>query len=334
MDDFIFVVNPGKASRRYSVFKGGVRLVELHFEIIDQKVICTIRRADEVNQAIIHINNLNQAFDQVFEIFDFYNIDIVRSDITKIALKVSAPTNYFGVHRLLDEAGLARLEELADPELMGEISNASRLLPHSRLVGISDSAFHSTVPSYVVDYRTRQMEPKPFFGRSGISAGSVVNQLRSKKQLRDRVVVCHLGHGASVTALKRGKSVDTVDVVVDTELNLRNRLTKRRQGNQRATEVVEDYIYSIQQAIGQMVASLGGIDSLVLTGAVGETSTEIRSLLLPKLAYLGLEISSDLNHKTHIPDAPAEIGKTDSANLLVVSAKEDFEMARMAEIIR
>jgi acetate kinase len=338
VDNLILVANPGRSTRRYSVFKDGIRIVGLTFEVVDGRIVCTIRRQNDIKQAIIHIDSLGQSVDQIFDIFDFYEIDIVRSDITKVAVKVIADSTYFNVHRSLTSEALAKLEDQINGGFLKEIHLLAEKLPHAKLVGISDSAYHTTIPEYISNYGYYNQEEAPAY--YGIAVGSVVNQLRAKKLLPERLVICHLGYGANFTALKRGKSLNTSfgywnnkDTGTNSD-DLRILLAERRQGKQSATTAVEAYIAYVQQEIGRMVASLGGLDGLVLTGSIGESSSEIRSLLLPKLAYLGLEISADNNHKTHQPDSPAEIGKTDSASLYVVSAKEDFEMARLAEIIR
>ena len=116
--------------------------------------------------------------------------------------------------------------------------------------------------------------------------------------------------------------------------DLRDILAERRAGNDQATLAVKMYVHRIQQAIAAMTASLGGIDSLVFTGIVGERSSEIRSMVISKLMFLGLHMSASENHQADNPKQPVDISSNGPINIYVVPSKEDSQMARLAEIIR
>ena len=75
-----------------------------------------------------------------------------------------------------------------------------------------------------------------------------------------------------------------------------------------------------------MAAALGGLDTLVFTGGVGERAPEIRARTAAGLGFLGLELDAEANANT---TADAEIGAPDArARTLVVTAREDLEVAR------
>lgn len=390
-EQLILVANPGSSSRKYALYKDGELLVDLHFEVEERKILCSVVHGEMIKQARIHVEDITKVAVQVFPVLDFYDIPINKSDISKIAVRVVAPGSYFQTHRLLDDKAVQQLKELKNSArlhitaTLKEITSLSKILPEAKIVGISDSAFHSTMPetasNYAIDPKYAKELDIKRFGYHGISVGSVVNQLRGAKKLAERVIVCHLGSGASVTAVLRGKSVDTTmgyspleglmmatrsgsidpvavwalrkdlgvseDQIEDllssesgllgvsgVSADLREVLHERRKGNKRATLAVRMYVRCIQQAIAQMSATLGGVDSVVFTGTVGERSAEIRSLVISKLLYLGLHLSATQNQRAISPTGPMDISSHGPISVFVVPASEDREMVRLAEIIR
>jgi len=91
------------------------------------------------------------------------------------------------------------------------------------------------------------------------------------------------------------------------------------------------FVYRIQQAIGQMAASLGGIDCLVFTATIGERSTVIRQRVVEGLGFLGFELDSAVNNQTFEPSEAVNVGTDASKPIFVVSTDEAAEIARRAE---
>ena len=84
------------------------------------------------------------------------------------------------------------------------------------------------------------------------------------------------------------------------------------------------YVHRLRAGIAAMAAALGGLDTLVFTGGVGERSPEIRARAAAGLAFLGIEIDPE-------PNAAGAEDITDpgsAARTLVVEAREDLEIAR------
>lgn len=390
MDKLVLVVNPGSSSRKYAFYRQGQCVVDLHFEQENSKIVCTIVHSKATETAVIHLKNIADVAEHLLKILSFYKIDISKSDIAKIAIRVVAPTAYFQKHRRLDKKALHTLKELeASSHLhiaatLTEIHNLQKLLANVPIVGISDSAFHSTIPDYISNYPVNTdlaiKHGIKRFGYHGISVKSVVNQLHDQNTLAERVVVCHLGSGSSVTAVKKGKSLDTtmgyspleglmmatrsgsVDptavFAIHDALGLTNEQTKdylttesgllgvsglsadlrqilnaRRQGNDKAILAINMYVHLIQQAVARMAASMGGLDCLVFTGTVGERSRELRSLILPKLMFLGLHLSAKRNHAVCGTSKPVRISDHDPIDIFVVPSREDHEIAILAESV-
>lgn len=70
----------------------------------------------------------------------------------------------------------------------------------------------------------------------------------------------------------------------------------RLQGdNSHAAEAIELYCYSITKAIGALSASVGGLDSLIFSGGIGERSAEIRERICQNFDYLGIRLNPARN---------------------------------------
>ena len=93
-----------------------------------------------------------------------------------------------------------------------------------------------------------------------------------------------------------------------------------------ANEAVELYLYQLRKHLGAMVAALGGIDSLVFTGGIGENSPEIRAALCEKLDYLGVNLVGEFNEKSDAVISTNASGVT----VWVVHTNESLMLARHA----
>jgi len=106
---------------------------------------------------------------------------------------------------------LARLTELAPLHMSPAVEalrDARARLPHLRHVAVFDTAFHAPIPdeasTYALPRRARADWGIRRYGFHGLSVQWASEQVRA-----ERLVVCHLGGGCSVTAVRNGRSVDT-----------------------------------------------------------------------------------------------------------------------------
>jgi len=72
-------------------------------------------------------------------------------------------------------------------------------------------------------------------------------------------------------------------------------LLARESGDERAAEAVGLFCYQVRKAIGSFSAVLGGLDTLVFTGGIGEKSAMIRSRVCSGLGYLGIMLDQRAN---------------------------------------
>jgi len=113
-------------------------------------------------------------------------------------------------------AELSPLAPLHQPRAIAAIAAARRALPRARHVACFDTAFHATLPAaaqvYALPARWREQWPLRRFGFHGLSHAYAA---RRAAQMMDRsvadvhLVSCHLGAGASLCAVRGGRSVDT-----------------------------------------------------------------------------------------------------------------------------
>lgn len=123
---------------------------------------------------------------------------------------------------IIDDEVKATLEECSElaplhnpPNLMG-IEACEEILPNVPMVGVFDTAFHQTMPKsayiYALPYELYEKYKIRKYGFHGTSHKYVVNKAATVlgKPLEDlKIVTCHLGNGASLAAIKHGKSIDT-----------------------------------------------------------------------------------------------------------------------------
>jgi acetate kinase len=225
------------------------------------------------------------------------------------------------------ERELERLTALAPlhntPALEG-IRRAREALPGVPQVAVFDTGFHATMPAeaatYALPARWREEHGIRRFGFHGISVQWVAEQVRVP-----RLVVCHLGGGCSVTAVRDGRSVDTTmgftpleGVPMATrsgsvdpgallyllrtggldadalERGLEHEsgiagLSGGGSGDIReASELaLTVFVYRVGTAIGAMAVACGGVDVLAFTGGIGEHADGVRARIVERLAFLG-----------------------------------------------
>ena len=252
--------------------------------------------------------------------------------------------------RLIDE--LRRLSPFDPDHLPGEIALIEafrRRDPALPQVACFDTAFHHDLP------RVAQILPIPRryeaagvrrYGFHGLSYAYLMEELArvaGPEAARGRVILAHLGSGASLAAVRDGRCVDTTmgftpaaglvmgdprsgdldpglvrflcavrgddapngstDMVnhesgllgvSETSPDVRD-LLARRDTDVRAAEAVELFCYQARKWIGAFAAALGGLDTLVFAGGIGENSPEVRARICAGLEFLGVALDAGRN---------------------------------------
>lgn len=213
------IANPGSASRKYALYDGEECRAQLHFELVGDAVRCTLTRQGQSKSITTKAHALHEAAAQLSALLSTHKILAPGEAIAKIGLRVVAPSSFFLQDRLLNDdvvAGLQTTQPRAPLHIaatLHELHELRAAYPEKPIWGISDSAFHITKPDYAWNYGlpiddADRLEIKRF-GYHGLSVASVVHTLRAHKKLVPKLVVCHLGSGASVTAVHGGLCLDT-----------------------------------------------------------------------------------------------------------------------------
>jgi acetate kinase len=268
------------------------------------------------------------------------------------------------------EAELRALTELAplhQPKSLHALDAALERFPGVPHVACFDTAFHATIPdaaaTYALPASWRERWPLRRYGFHGLSHAAVARRVDAS-----RIVSCHLGAGASLCAIRDGRSVDTTmgftpleGLVMATRsgsvdpglvLWLAERMplgdlahglehesgTLGLGGSADMRDVVaaaglalDAYVHRLRAAIAAMAAALGGVDALVFTGGVGERSARVRSLAVDGLGFLGLAIDEQRNAAA---TGDAEIGAAGApARIRVLEAREDLEVTRQTRAV-
>ncbi|MEI6481289.1 MAG: hypothetical protein WCO19_03225 [Candidatus Saccharibacteria bacterium] len=385
--ELIIVANPGSQSRKYALYAGDECKATIHFEFDSDAIVYTLSMPGQEPQTgkagLVH---LTFAATKVLDILREHGALLQDEVVSRIGLRIVAPSSYFQKHHHMTPVAIQHLRDLL-PRAIIHISAALQELellaigfPDVPIIGVSDSAFDSTEPSFVHSYAIPQKVARELdiwrFGYHGLSVNSVTDKLKNAKQLPRRIIVCHLGGGASVSALKDGVLLDSTmgyspleGLMMPTRsgsidptaveamrvglgfthdkmqeyLNLNCGLlgVSGISGDIRELLACEDsraaaklalqmYVTSVQKAIGQMSAVLGGIDMVAFTGTVGERSAIMRGRIISKIEYLGLTIDPALNKKAIQLDELTKISTQQSKYpVLVVPCDEASQIAKI-----
>ncbi|HUC96761.1 MAG TPA: hypothetical protein VMR16_03825 [Candidatus Saccharimonadales bacterium] len=384
----IFIVNPGSASRKYALYIDGIKKANLHFEIVDDKVVGNLEYDGNKYTEKYDDANLANAPHRTLPLLHKYKILSETDKIAAIGIRIVAPSKRFMQDELITDEIVSFLEDLSRESPLHiktallEIKQLRIRFPAVPIVAVSDSAFHSTKPDYAryyaIDTKLADKLEIEKYEFHGVSIRSIVDNLKKNDVLLPKTVICHLGSGCSVTAVENGRSVETTmgyspleGVVMATrsgsidvsaalaikrdlgfspsELeeflfrksgllglsgssdDIRKLITSESKGDARAKLALDIFVYRIQQAIGQMAASMNGVSCLVFTGTVGERSSTIRGRILARLGYLGFEVSPKTNRETFEPTGITNIANLSSKPVLVILTDEAAELAHRTE---
>lgn len=220
----IMAINAGSSSLKWQLFampeekvlaSGIVERVGLPDSIIRTKV------NGEKHERIQDVKDHEEAVQEVFN--DLLNLNIISSlaDINAVGHRVVAGGEDYSESILIDDKVLTRIEELSELAPLHNPAEAKVIrifkeqLPQVPNVAVFDTAFHQTMPevnylySIPMEYYDKYQARK--YGAHGTSHKYVANralELMGEPE-HSKIITCHLGNGASITAVEDGQSVDT-----------------------------------------------------------------------------------------------------------------------------
>jgi acetate kinase len=251
-----------------------------------------------------------------------------------------------------------------------------RRFPDLPQVACFDTAFHHDLP------RVARLLPIPRryevqgvrrYGFHGLSYAFLMEELArlaGSQAAQGRVILAHLGNGASLAAVHRGKSMDTsmsftptagvpmstrsgdldpglvwylartegLDAkrfsemvnfqsgllgVSETSSDMRD-LLEHETKDVRAAEAVALFCYQVKKWIGAFAAALGGLDTLVFAGGIGENAPEVRARICDGLGFLGIQ----LEEKRNVASEGVISAKTSGISVRVIHTDEEHMIAK------
>jgi acetate kinase len=262
------------------------------------------------------------------------------------------------------------------PAQLGLIGALQQRQPALRQVACFDTTFHRDLP------RVARLLPIPRrydakgvrrYGFHGLSYAFMMEELQriaGAQAARGRIILAHLGNGASLAALRDGAPVDTsmgftpssglpmstrsgdldpglVRYLANTEqmdatqfntmvnsqsglLGLSETssdvrdLLERESQDVRAAEAIALFCYQVKKWIGSFAAALGGLDTLVFSGGMGENAPEIRARICDGLGFLGIE----LDEKQNAANACVVSQKAGRVTVRVIRTDEEWMIAK------
>ncbi len=107
---------------------------------------------------------------------------------------------------------------------------------------------------------------------------------------------------------------------------MRQILRDIKEGKSRAKLAFDMFVHRLRYFIGAMLATLGGLDSLIFTGGIGENAAEVREAVCESFAFLSLKLDPQKNAQS---PADQDISAVDSAiPVLIIHTQEDWAIAR------
>ena len=224
----VLVINCGSSSLKYQVLdmtdesvlaKGLVERIGMDGSVINHtkegqdKVVNEVPMKDHkdaIAQVLAAIQNPE------------YGVISDMAEIGAVGHRVVHAGEMYAESVLIDDTVIKALEECVElaplhnpPNLLG-IAACRELMPETPMVAVFDTAFHQTMPPesyiYAIPYEFYEKYKIRRYGFHGTSHKYVAERAAAMlgKGLSDlKLITCHLGNGASVTAIKNGKVVDT-----------------------------------------------------------------------------------------------------------------------------
>ena len=221
----IIVINSGSSSLKFKLFESPSKNVLASGLIerigLDDSII-TIKYNNKKYREVQTIKDHTAAVDLLLQLLKKLNIVTDLNEISAVGHRVVAGGEYFKKSVPIDSSVIEKIEDIIElaplhnPANLVGIKVFKKLLPNALSVAAFDTAFHQTLPEENFMYSTPYDWYKNYgvrrYGAHGISHRYV--SLRAAKLMGKpvedlKLVTCHLGAGASITAVKNGKSFDT-----------------------------------------------------------------------------------------------------------------------------
>jgi acetate kinase len=261
------------------------------------------------------------------------------------------------------------------PRELELIETLGRRFPRLPQVACFDTAFHRSMPRVATllpiprRFEALGVQRYGFHGLSYTYLMRELTRLTGPTAARGRVILAHLGNGASLAAVREGRCIDTsmgftpasglvmstrsgdLDPgigsylaqsaglqpaqfqtmvnhasgllgVSETSSDVRD-LLAAESTDVRAAEALELFCYQAKKWIGSYAAALGGLDTLVFAGGIGENAAPVRARILTGLEFLGIRLHDERNAQ----HAPVVSSDASAVTVRVIKTDEESVIA-------
>lgn len=376
----VLAINTGSSSLRFTLFKTGESLAPIltgKFDRIglpDAGLSFTDVRANESEEREIIAPNHVACVSQLVELLEQKAGD---SAVSAIGYRVVHGGPRYREPQRVDEAMLEELRRISSfapnhlPSAIALMKDFAAKFPSVPQIGCFDTAFHHTMPRVAKllpiprRYEAKSVQRYGFHGLSYAYLMEELARLGDPAATTGRVILAHLGNGASMAAVRGGESMDTsmgftpaaglmmstrsgdldpglvaflgrseqmtetqFDRMIHHESGLlgvseissdMRDLLAREAADVRAAEAVALFCYQAKKWVGSFAAVLGGLDTLVFAGGIGENSPVVRARICERLDFLGVDINEARNAQN------AAVISADDARVTVRVIRTDEE---------
>jgi acetate kinase len=354
-DPLILTINGGSSSIKFALFQARNPMERKLHGMVDRiglsgtNLICNGPSTNQLGSDSLAIPNGKSATDFLMDWLEKQKcFKSVRAVGHRVVHGMNHTQPELVTQELLDE--LHRISPY-DPDHMPceieLIETFRKRHPTLPQVACFDTAFHRTMP------RVARLLPIPRrfdakgiqrYGFHGLSYAYLMGELArlgDPAATTGRVILAHLGNGASLTAVRDGNSVDTSMAftptsglvmstrsgdldpgiapylarteqmttdhffkmvnhesgllgISETSSDMRDLLGREAQ-DVRAAEAIALFCYQVKKWIGAFAAALGGLDTLVFAGGIGENAPPIRARICDGLDFLGIKLDDQRN---------------------------------------
>ncbi|MEP6633453.1 MAG: acetate/propionate family kinase [Luteimonas sp.] len=387
----ILTINGGSSSIKFALFEADSpprRVLSGSIERIGQKN-ATFRVSHEASaEGFLHEVAAPDHTAAVGTLMDWIERDSPCGVLTAIGHRVvHGGPKYCEAQRITAKM-VDELQQLTafDPEHLPEeillVEAFHHRFPELPQIACFDTEFHRDLP------RVARMLPIPRryealgvrrYGFHGLSYAFLIEELArlgDSAAVAGRVILVHLGSGASLAAVRDGKSIDTsmsftptsgipmstrsgdldpglIGYLAHTEqmsAQQFNKMVTTRSGlvgisetssdmrdllehetlDVRAAEAVALFCYQVKKWIGAYAAALGGVDTLVFAGGIGENSPVVRERVCAGLEFLAIELDAKQNATNEAVVSTA----ASTVVVRVIRTDEEFMIAKCVIRVR
>ncbi|MDL2232299.1 acetate/propionate family kinase [Ruminococcaceae bacterium OttesenSCG-928-L11] len=390
----VLVVNAGSTSVKFKLY-----------DMADQSVVAEgncqrvglkdseIKYVDTAGKKFLFTEDLanhNAAFAKIMALLTDGETKVIGSigEIDAVGHRVSMGGPKYVKTVFADESVLAEADALSDitplhnPPQVNAIRACKEVFGDAIPMTVGfDTAFHQTMPEtsyiYPIPYEYYEKYHVRRFGFHGLSYQFVTDryaELTGNPLDNHCMVVCHLGGGASATAIKNGKSMDNTfgfgtgqgllcgsragsfDHVAVGYIMSKTGMTYEEaeemlhkqsgllgisgissdereiedaaaQGNKRAQLALDVMAQQVKKYIGAYAFEMGGLDTLVFTGGIGENSDIMRAMVCDGLEAFGIRMDKGLNVEKNRSEA--NISAADSTvDVWIIPTNEELVIAQ------